>query len=49
MAGAGVRDILLEGPWRHRDIAANGIRFHVAVGQHFSPQRQLVVLLHGFG
>ncbi len=37
MAGAGVRDILLDGPWRHRDIAANGIRFHVAVGEHFSP------------
>ena len=32
MAGAGVRDILLDGPWRHRDIAANGIRFHVALG-----------------
>jgi pimeloyl-ACP methyl ester carboxylesterase len=49
MAGAGVRDILLEGPWEHRDIAANGIRFHVAVGEHFSPRRVLVVLLHGFG
>jgi pimeloyl-ACP methyl ester carboxylesterase len=49
MAGAGVRDILLDGPWRHRDIAANGIRFHVAVGEHFSPVRPLVVLLHGFG
>jgi pimeloyl-ACP methyl ester carboxylesterase len=49
MAGAGVRDILLDGPWEHRDIAANGIRFHVAVGGHFSPRRPLVVLLHGFG
>jgi pimeloyl-ACP methyl ester carboxylesterase len=49
MAGAGVRDILLEGPWEHRDIAANGIRFHVAVGEHFSPRRPLVVLVHGFG
>jgi pimeloyl-ACP methyl ester carboxylesterase len=49
VAGAGVRDILLEGPWRHRDIAANGIRFHVALGEHFSPRRQLVLLLHGFG
>ena len=49
MAGAGVRDILLAGPWQHRDIAANGIRFHVAVGEHFSPRRSLVVLLHGFG
>ena len=49
MAGAGVRDILLDGPWRHRDIAANGIRFHVAVGEHFSPARPLILLLHGFG
>ena len=49
MAGAGVRDILLDGPWSHRDIAANGIRFHVAVGEQFSPRRPLVVLLHGFG
>ena len=49
MAGAGVQDILLDGPWRHRDIAANGIRFHVALGEHFSPRRPLVVLLHGFG
>ena len=49
MAGAGVRDILLDGPWRHRDIAANGIRFHVAVGEHLAPDRPLVILLHGFG
>ena len=49
MAGAGVRDILLDGPWQHRDIAANGVRFHVAVAEHFSPHRPLVLLLHGFG
>ena len=49
MAGAGVRDILLDGPWRHREIAANGIRFHVAVGEQFSPTRPLILLLHGFG
>ncbi len=49
MAGAGVRDILIEGPWRHRDIAANGVRFHVATGLSFSPKRPLVLLLHGFG
>jgi pimeloyl-ACP methyl ester carboxylesterase len=48
MAGAGVRDILIDGPWRHRDIAANGIRFHVAVGEHFDPTRPLILLLHGF-
>ena len=49
MAGAGVRDILIEGPWRHRDIAANGIRFHVATGLRLAPDRPLVLLLHGFG
>ena len=49
MAGAGVRDTLIEGPWRHRDIAANGIRFHVAVGTSFTTERPLVLLLHGFG
>lgn len=49
MAGAGVRDILLDGPWRHQDVAANGIRFHVAVGEHFNPRQPLVLLLHGFG
>jgi pimeloyl-ACP methyl ester carboxylesterase len=49
VAGAGVRDILIEGPWRHRDIAANGIRFHVAAGLSCSPARPLVLLLHGFG
>ena len=49
MAGAGVRDILIDGPWRHRDVAANGIRFHVAVGLSSKPNRPLVLLLHGFG
>lgn len=49
MAGAGVRDILIDGPWRHRDIAANGIRFHVAVGLSHHPEKTLVLLLHGFG
>lgn len=48
MTGAGVRHLGLQGPWRHRDIAANGIRFHVAVGEHFSPGHDLVLLLHGF-
>ena len=36
--------VLIEGPWEHRFVAANGARFHVAeVGQG-----PLVVLLHGF-
>ena len=35
---------MVEGPWRHRDVSANGIRLHVAeLGSG-----PLVVLLHGF-
>lgn len=37
-------EILLEGPWRHRFVAANGSRFHVAE----AGRGPLVVLLHGF-
>ena len=44
-----VREVLIEGAWRHREITANGIRFHVVVGTGFSHDRPLVVLLHGFG
>ncbi len=36
--------VLVEGPWTHRDISANGARFHAAeIGQG-----PLVLLLHGF-
>jgi pimeloyl-ACP methyl ester carboxylesterase len=39
-------DTLIDGPWRHRFIAANGARFHVAeAGTGTGP---LVMLLHGF-
>jgi pimeloyl-ACP methyl ester carboxylesterase len=38
------RVIRAEGPWEHRDIAANGARFHVAV----MGEGPLVLLLHGF-
>ncbi|MGV9413789.1 alpha/beta fold hydrolase [Nocardia sp. NPDC003693] len=44
-----------DGPWTHRDVHANGIRFHVveavpAGGTAFAdPDTPLVVLLHGFG
>jgi pimeloyl-ACP methyl ester carboxylesterase len=39
-------DTLIDGPWRHRFIAANGARFHVAeAGTGAGP---LVMLLHGF-
>lgn len=37
-------DTLIEGPWRHRFIAANGARFHVAE----AGDGPLVLLLHGF-
>ena len=38
--------VLVDGPWRHRDVTANGIRFHVAeTGPADGP---LVLLLHGF-
>jgi pimeloyl-ACP methyl ester carboxylesterase len=46
LVGASVdaADTLIEGPWRHRFVAANGARFHVAeIGTG-----PLVVLLHGF-
>ena len=45
----------IDGPWRHLDVHANGIRFHVveaipADGDTAVPgARPLVVLLHGFG
>jgi pimeloyl-ACP methyl ester carboxylesterase len=36
--------VLHDGPWTHRDVAANGIRLHVAE----AGSGPLVVLLHGF-
>ena len=39
--------ILIEGPWRHRFVAANGARFHV-VEAGGSADGPLVMLLHGF-
>ncbi|MVU79511.1 alpha/beta fold hydrolase [Nocardia sp. ET3-3] len=43
-----------DGPWAHRDVHANGIRFHVveavpAGTAYADPDTPLVVLLHGFG
>ncbi|MFR9752621.1 alpha/beta fold hydrolase [Nocardia sp. 004] len=35
------------GPWTHRDVRANGIRFHVVEAEPY-PNAPLVVLLHGF-
>ncbi len=37
-------EILVEGPWRHRFVAANGARFHVVE----AGSGPLVLLLHGF-
>ncbi len=43
----------IDGPWRHLDVHANGIRFHVVEAETDAakpdPARPLVVLLHGFG
>ncbi len=36
--------VLIEGPWEHRFVSANGARFHVAV----AGEGPLVLLLHGF-
>ncbi|WP_163512285.1 alpha/beta fold hydrolase [Fodinicola acaciae] len=37
--------VLIDGPWRHRGVDANGSRFHVAE----TGDGPLVLLLHGFG
>ncbi|HEV2890278.1 MAG TPA: alpha/beta hydrolase [Frankiaceae bacterium] len=37
-------DVLVPGPWAHRDVSANGTRFHVAE----AGDGPLVLLLHGF-
>ena len=43
--GGSLRDIVeVAGPWKHRQVAANGARFHVAE----SGDGPLVLLLHGF-
>lgn len=45
----------IDGPWRHLEVHANGIRFHVveATSQGdttlSSSERPLVIMLHGFG
>lgn len=40
--------VLVEGPWRHEFVPANGSRFHVAVAGPDDRETPLVVLLHGF-
>lgn len=39
-------DVLVEGPWTHRDVTAGGLRFHVA--ESGPADGPLVLLLHGF-
>jgi pimeloyl-ACP methyl ester carboxylesterase len=43
---ADAAEVLVEGPWRHRFVPANGGRFHVA--EAGDPDSPLVLLLHGF-
>ena len=38
--------VLVDGPWTHREVTANGARFHVA--EHGPEDGPLVLLLHGF-
>lgn len=40
--------VLVEGPWEHRFIPANGARFHVAVAGPDTTDTPLVLLVHGF-
>ncbi|WP_068279538.1 alpha/beta fold hydrolase [Aldersonia kunmingensis] len=40
--------VRIDGPWTHRDIHANGIRFHVVETGAQGADVPLVVLLHGF-
>ena len=42
--GVDATAVLVDGPWRHRFVSANGARFHVAE----AGEGPLVVLLHGF-
>ena len=44
IADVDTADLLIEGPWQHRFVAANGARFHVAE----AGAGPLVLLLHGF-
>lgn len=39
--------LLIDGPWQHKFVPANGARFHVAVAGPDDREAPLVVLLHG--
>ncbi|MFD4293830.1 alpha/beta fold hydrolase [Rhodococcus sp. NPDC058505] len=40
--------VRIDGPWRHCDVRANGIRFHAVEAGPSDTDAPLVVLLHGF-
>ena len=40
--------VRIDGPWTHRDVHANGIRFHVVEAEAARPDAPLIVMLHGF-
>src|SRR5688572_12332115 len=44
MSVAATPVVRLDGPWTHRDVAANGARFHIAE----MGEGPLVMLVHGF-
>lgn len=41
-------EVLIDGPWRHEFVSANGSRFHVALAGPQERTAPLVVLLHSF-
>ncbi|MCW4352715.1 alpha/beta hydrolase [Hoyosella sp. YIM 151337] len=41
--------VRFDGPWTHRDVHANGIRFHVVEAGPTDPDAPAVLFLHGFG
>ncbi|WP_435299265.1 alpha/beta fold hydrolase [Timonella sp. A28] len=41
-------DVLVDGPWKHEFVSANGTRFHVVTAEPTEKNAPLVVLLHGF-
>ncbi len=41
-------DVLIDGPWQHELVSANGSRFHVALAGPTERSAPLIVLLHSF-
>lgn len=40
--------VLIDGPWRHRFVPANGARFHAVLAGPDTAEAPLVLLVHGF-